>query len=428
MQTLPVVTQRKLIDVKGINGQPVFTYYQQLVSLLQRDASQPPLATLFAEPVVNALKGEIAWSTKLLGEVRTFDSLSESEKISVAERLSSNCQRVRTLAQQISGAVGSTASAHGAQALLAMLSTPDALNSIFLVGEQLVIAQWGCIPYGDKSSDFDIDKRFAKAFRPAEKIVAAQQTRSQPAGTLPAFLPWLILLLLLLLLVAGLTNRQWIGWVVEGSTSQEEVALRTRVDQLWTQIGLKAQSCPPLVSERTAPVVPPLAAAPPVPAEANTVSSSEIDRRLQANDVEQGKYINVALAWQGDADLDLLVAEPSGTTISMYNDHVKKSPSGGSLDIDANACQKMSGCATRPDPIENISWNQKPASGRYQVRVNMFSANAPLAERKDVPFTVVVTIEGKKNTYEGVVKVGDMVCAERCHSKAPINITFFVVP
>ena len=44
MQTLPVVTQRKLIDVKGINGQPVFTYYQQLVNLLQRDAGQPPLA------------------------------------------------------------------------------------------------------------------------------------------------------------------------------------------------------------------------------------------------------------------------------------------------------------------------------------------------------------------------------------------------
>jgi hypothetical protein len=58
----------------------------------------------------------------------------------------------------------------------------------------------------------------------------------------------------------------------------------------------------------------------------------------------------------------------------------------------------------------------------------MFSANTPMAERKDVPFTVVVTIEGKKNTYEGVVKVSDMVCAERCHSKAPINIAFFVVP
>ena len=358
MQTLPVVTQRKLIDVKGINGQPVFTYYQQLVSLLQRDARQPSLTTFFAEPVVNALKGEIAWSTKLSGEVRAFDTLSAPEKISVAERLSSNCQRVRALAQQISGAGGSTASAHGAQALLAMLSTPDALNSIFLVGDQLVIAQWGCIPYGDKSSEFDIDKRFAKAFRPAEKIVAAHQTKSEPSGAVPAFVPWLVLLLLLLLLLVGLTNRQWIGWVVEGSTSQEEMALRTRIDQLWTQIGIKAKSCPPLVSERPAPApLPPVATAP-VPAEANTVSSSEIDRRLQANEVEQGKYINVALAWQGEADLDLIVAEPSGVSISMYKDHVKKSTSGGSLDIDANACQKMSGCATRPDSIENRPYSE----------------------------------------------------------------------
>lgn len=86
MQTLPVVTQRKLIDVKGINGQPVFTYYQQLVSLLQRDANQPSLATFFAEPVVNPLKGEIAWSTKLSGEVRAFETLSASEKISLFAR------------------------------------------------------------------------------------------------------------------------------------------------------------------------------------------------------------------------------------------------------------------------------------------------------------------------------------------------------
>ena len=128
MQTLPVVTQRKLIDVKGINGQPVFTYYQQLVNLLQRDAGQPPLAPFFAEPVVNPLKGEIAWSTKLSGEVRSFEALSPAEKINVAQKLSANCQRVRALARQISGDGVSSASAHGAQALLAMLSTPDALR------------------------------------------------------------------------------------------------------------------------------------------------------------------------------------------------------------------------------------------------------------------------------------------------------------
>ena len=133
MQTLPVVTQRKLIDVKGINGQPVFTYYQQLLSLLQRDAGQPPLSLFFAEPVVNPLKGEITWSTKVSGEVRPFEALSPTEKISVAQRLSANCQRVRALARQISGDGATSASGHGAQALLAMLSTPDALNSVFVV-------------------------------------------------------------------------------------------------------------------------------------------------------------------------------------------------------------------------------------------------------------------------------------------------------
>lgn len=425
MQTLPVVTQRKLIDVKGINGQPVFTYYQQLVSLLQRDAGQPPLGMFFAEPVVNPLKGEIAWSTKLSGEVRSFEALSPAEKMSAAQALSTNCQRVRTLAQHLSNNASSSASVHGAQALLAMLSTPDALNSIFLVGDQLVVAQWGCVPYGEKSNDFDLDTRFAKDYRPAEKVITANQRQAQPSESLAqsAVLPWLILIALLLLLAAGLTNRQWLGVVVSASSAQEESALRARIDQLWNQIGAKSQSC-------VTPVTPPPAApvAPPAPIEPSTVSSAEIDRRLQANDVAQGKYINVALAWQGEADLDLLVTQPDGVTISMYNDHVRKSPSGGSLDIDANACKQMSGCPVRPEPIENVSWNQKPPSGRYQVRVNMFSANTPIAERKDVPFTVVVTIDGKKNSYEGVVKVSDMVCTDRCHSKAPVNVTFFVVP
>lgn len=425
MQTLPVVTQRKLIDVKGINGQPVFTYYQQLVSLLQRDAGQPPLGMFFAEPVVNPLKGEIAWSTKLSGEVRSFEALSPAEKMSAAQALSTNCQRVRTLAQHLSNNASSSASVHGAQALLAMLSTPDALNSIFLVGDQLVVAQWGCVPYGEKSNDFDLDTCFAKDYRPAEKVITANQRQAQPSESLAqsAVLPWLILIALLLLLAAGLTNRQWLGVVVSASSTQEESALRARIDQLWNQIGAKSQSC-------VTPVTPPPAApvAPPAPIEPSTVSSAEIDRRLQANDVAQGKYINVALAWQGEADLDLLVTQPDGVTISMYNDHVRKSPSGGSLDIDANACKQMSGCPVRPEPIENVSWNQKPPSGRYQVRVNMFSANTPIAERKDVPFTVVVTIDGKKNSYEGVVKVSDMVCTDRCHSKAPVNVTFFVVP
>ena len=84
MQTLPIITKRTLIDVKGINGQPIFSYYQQLVSLLQRDPSDRNLAVFFAEPVVNAMRGEVAWVTKLEGPIRSFQDLTPDEKLQVS--------------------------------------------------------------------------------------------------------------------------------------------------------------------------------------------------------------------------------------------------------------------------------------------------------------------------------------------------------
>jgi hypothetical protein len=107
---------------------------------------------------------------------------------------------------------------------------------------------------------------------------------------------------------------------------------------------------------------------------------------------------------------------------------VRKSASGGSLDIDANACQKMSGCQSRSDPVENISWNVKPPAGRYDVYVALFSANVASDQRENIPYTVVVTIDGKKTSYEGTINATNMVCGDRCRSKDKVKVTSFVVP
>ena len=37
MQTLPIITKRTQIDVQGINGQPIFSYYQQLLGLIKKE-------------------------------------------------------------------------------------------------------------------------------------------------------------------------------------------------------------------------------------------------------------------------------------------------------------------------------------------------------------------------------------------------------
>jgi hypothetical protein len=58
----------------------------------------------------------------------------------------------------------------------------------------------------------------------------------------------------------------------------------------------------------------------------------------------------------------------------------------------------------------------------------LFSANELMQNRRSIPFTVVVSLDGKKSSYEGVVNVSDMVCSiERCHTKAPFNVTSFTI-
>jgi hypothetical protein len=433
MQTLPIITKRTQIDVQGINGQPIFSYYQQLLGLIKKEGVDNRLINLFAEPVTNVLRGEVSWVTKLEGSVRSFDELSPDEKLTVAKTLSQSCEAVRRIADKVSTSSGPSA-AYGAQALRAMLSTPDALASLYMVGDQLVMTQWGCIPFGQQADLHSIDARFAESYKPAAKVIAAQQTAqvATPASTrsfnVVSLAQWMTLVVLTVLLLAGLFYKQWSTVLDPGPSVQVEEALRTHVEKLWIQVEKKAAACfppappRPLVSEPS-PRPPLIVQEPPA-----TVSTLEVDRRLKESEVTQGKFVNVTLAWMNQADLDLIVVEPNGGAISMYNDDMRKSPSGGSLDIDANACQKMSGCASRPEPVENISWNKKPPSGRYDVYVALFSANVALAQREDIPYTVVVTVDGKKTSYEGLIKTTDMVCGERCRSKVRQKVVSFNIP
>lgn len=434
MQTLPIITKRTQIDVQGINGQPIFSYYQQLLGLLKKEGQHESVIHLFAEPVTNVMRGEVSWVTKLDGPVRPFDALSPDEKLDVAKTLAQACAMVRRVADKVQTGTGSSAT-YGAQALRAMLSTPEVLASLFMVGDQLVLTQWGCIPYGAKASDHNIDARFAAVFKPAAKVIASQKAAEvaaqSPARTFGflAIAQWLTLAALCLLLFAGLFYKQWLTVLDPGPSVQVEEGLRTRIAELWGKVEQKSAACFPPAPIQPPVVIPPVVI-PPVTVQEPpaTVTSGEIDRRLKESDVAQGKFVNVTLAWKNQSDIDLIVVEPGGVAISMYDNHVRKSPSGGILDIDANACQKMSGCPSRPDPVENISWNVKPPAGRYDVYVALFSANVARDQRENIPYTVVVTIDGKKTSYEGVINATDMVCGDRCRSKDKIKVASFVIP
>lgn len=76
--------------------------------------------------------------------------------------------------------------------------------------------------------------------------------------------------------------------------------------------------------------------------------------------------IQVTLEWNGDADLDLYVTDPSGQQVNYQNESV---PSGGILDVDARA-----DCEDTGSTVENIVWQSAPPAGTYRVLVDHYDA------------------------------------------------------
>ena len=108
--------------------------------------------------------------------------------------------------------------------------------------------------------------------------------------------------------------------------------------------------------------------------------------------------IQVTLRWQTEDDLDLIVVDPSGDTVSYFNPAV---PSGGQLDVDANAYCENTGFA----PVENIFWPTDAApAGEYSAIVAL---SIPCTERTTtVDYTLTILNQGESQTYQGTVGQG----------------------
>ena len=105
--------------------------------------------------------------------------------------------------------------------------------------------------------------------------------------------------------------------------------------------------------------------------------------------------IQVTVAWDTDADVDLHVVDPEGSEIYWAN---RQSPSGGQLDLDSNAA-----CAGDNVRNENISWPIGSApQGAYTVRVDYW-ANCNAVETN---YTVVIHNEGETDIHYGTFTGG----------------------
>lgn len=442
MARLPIITLRRDIDVRVVFGQSIFELYKQIQNLLQREA--PVLSNFFAEPIVNVVRGEISWHTRAVGNPRLASDLSPEEFNNIRQRLNNNCNLVKLLIEKLEK-VGRGNSA-GTEALRGMLMTPDLMRSLFVVGDELVLTQWGCYIFGTDARSADLfeqierypnlapspyiprvlepvdqysttsisnpDENTSPSAPAAPDVLAASEDSAVSHALTPTVTPstlaeashnflwrWLWLLLLLFLLLLGILWKYW-----QGHGWNSEVALRADVAALWQKVDKKYRECG-LITRSTesggdVPVAP--------------VTNAEFRERQNENSIKPDSRVNVSLAWNDWADLDLIVVQPDGHEVYFKP---CASVTCGTLDVDANYCDPRFTCSNLKDkPLENISWRGQMPKGRYVVYVGLYSTNKTAAETRSIPYTVQITKDGKSTTYQGVVRREEMTCKDQCTS------------
>lgn len=111
--------------------------------------------------------------------------------------------------------------------------------------------------------------------------------------------------------------------------------------------------------------------------------------------------IQVTLRWTTVDDLDLAVTDPAGDVVAYFS---RSAPSGGQLDVDANAA-----CAeSNSSPIENVFWPTGGApEGQYNIEVNLFTRCEQSSE--PISFSLRVLVQGTTQTFEGTVSDSEPV-------------------
>ena len=439
MVALPQKTDLKMVEVKKVYGQSIFDFYQQVANLLATSRAPLALGAFFAEPIVNRNREEITWYTNFEGEVRSFMQLSQQERTAAASIIAQNCDEFRSAIGRIEKSLGADSPA--ALALSGMLVTPDISKSIFMVGNNLVLTEWGCFPFGQVPHQFDLDiqRSLISATgkdRPSERdegsshVLLNDQEKIAQTGIsdsveeiadpevkalsatpdkvglvapvtvwrLPSLLALSALVLILALLYSNLHQLDLTNAIISAEG---------RIRDLKEVIRLKIADCSTILSPRS------------------SISPQDVDDRLQRQTVTQGSKGNISLAWSSKVDLDLYVVEPDGTRIDQ-SQRVSVA-SGGKLDIDANRCTVKKGCVSVSNPVENISWNDNMPNGLYRIQVGLFSINGEDSELDDVPFTVVKTINGVKSIKSGVISKNSVLCHDRCATLRMVEFDSFTI-
>ncbi|WP_336489985.1 hypothetical protein [Methylobacterium nigriterrae] len=394
--------------------------FEQLIDLLARRLS-PAHAHLFAEPVPVTTAGTgragLAWFAAVDGEAHAVMQLEPTAAEALrhaAARLTGEIARFADSLER-----EGEASRDLARLLRDALIVPDE-DHLWSVDGQPVLVAWG---YRHARADGMIADRAAAitasavaplipaaskpVLRSAEPVAAAE--RRQPSRAVErsgsrvgryAPVLWLLFALLCailadrLLQACAVGDDSWPAWLrsvlpdhcpvasmildpaetsvlagiraAEGEIHAAELALTRRALACDT-------SCPAPASGLRRAAVETLR---PIPA--------EVEHRLEG--IERGQGLELTLAWEGPADLDLQVICPDRTRIHFK----QRAACGGRLVADQN----RGGGTSTSRPVEHIIWDEAPTpGGRYAVEVSLYERHGEL--RPEVPFKVVLSRHGQ---------------------------------
>ncbi len=161
-----------------------------------------------------------------------------------------------------------------------------------------------------------------------------------------------------------------------------------------------AKDAPSLISKP----VPQFAEPPPLP--------NDFRERVEKAGGKSGD-VQLSLIWYNANDLDLYCKDPNGDVVFYKNPRV---PSGGELDVDANAGTTRSGLPTvlTTEPVENIYWPKGGApAGRYQVFVNYFAHRPATGAPNATKYKVNVLHDGQRYEFTGTIEHGGTQRNER---------------
>nr|WP_319483847.1 hypothetical protein [uncultured Cohaesibacter sp.] len=354
------------------------------------DALGEDVASIFAEPVGSRDGSRIDWYTTHFGRIAALDTLAEDERAAVLQRLEQHTARIRRFADDIA-ATGNAGDRALGKALNNALEVPGT-SHVYAVNGNPVLVAWGYRHSDARPLSGGISKVAATRGAVVDSVApqvfepqAVEEPIPEPLPPQPAHrqelrpekrkrrVSWLAALLwaLLLLLIAAILYLllkacsisavyPWVNYC-PGHYQSDLDGLQQEIRLLENALAFKNENCA-ASADNTDPI-----------------AEAELSKRLEERNAGAGA-LQVSLAWNGLADLDLAVR--CGGAVVWFS---QPNNCGATLDTDSN------GRGIRTDkPVENIVWPTEAAipAGDLPVFVSLFSHNGfPV---KDIPYTLRV--------------------------------------